>query len=435
MADNYKILAQTTAASIEPDSGLNQANVVYTVPANTQVAISSVSLINSSIVPESYSIGIVRSQEALSSYNKVDYNVGSEIYIAFPAGLGIFITSTNGIDWDITGSGEFFPGETYWNMSDIAYGADRFIAVGTFNAPTGLSYDGVSWTKLPALQSSNIVYGNGLFVAVRYSSAYSYSTDGITWTEGSLPTAGQSLRIWYANNKFVILSSDSFGLYSTDGITWNQSTVPAVSGLSRPTYGNDRFVAISVPYDISTNSYIAGPAIISTDGIVWTQVPTPAGITTWNNAVAYGNGLFVIVDTNNLLTARSTDGVSWVVGSLPAGYQFSSINYAGDRFIVGGKNHGAYSYDANTWTIFQLPTNPLFANASYSKIVFGSSLQSLQANIPVINTSQTIIPTRSIESNTVDEITGGITLSAGDQIRVYSESEDLIVQVYGVEIS
>ena len=52
-----------------------------------------------------------------------------------------------------------------------------------------------------------------------------------------------------------------------------------------------------------------------------------------------------------------------------------------------------------------------------------------------ISDAQIIIPTRSIEPNTVDEITGGITLSAGDQIRVYSESPDLIVQVYGVEIA
>jgi hypothetical protein len=52
----------------------------------------------------------------------------------------------------------------------------------------------------------------------------------------------------------------------------------------------------------------------------------------------------------------------------------------------------------------------------------------------LISVAQTIIPTRSIEPSVVDEIVGGITLSAGDQIRVYSEFPDLIAQVYGVEI-
>jgi hypothetical protein len=54
--------------------------------------------------------------------------------------------------------------------------------------------------------------------------------------------------------------------------------------------------------------------------------------------------------------------------------------------------------------------------------------------IKTLSSTQTIIPTRSIEPNVVDEIVGGITLSAGDQIRIYSESPDLIAQVYGVEI-
>jgi hypothetical protein len=56
-------------------------------------------------------------------------------------------------------------------------------------------------------------------------------------------------------------------------------------------------------------------------------------------------------------------------------------------------------------------------------------------NVLLLSVAQTIVPTRSIEPNVVDEIVGGITLSEGDQIRIYSESPDLIAQVYGVEIA
>lgn len=52
-----------------------------------------------------------------------------------------------------------------------------------------------------------------------------------------------------------------------------------------------------------------------------------------------------------------------------------------------------------------------------------------------ISATQTIIPTRTIEPGAVDEIVGGITLSAGDQIRTDSDSTDLTVHIYGVEIS
>lgn len=70
MADNYKILAQTTAASTEPNTGENQANVVYTVPENTQAAISSVSLINSSATSEDYSLGVVRADDVQASIDE-----------------------------------------------------------------------------------------------------------------------------------------------------------------------------------------------------------------------------------------------------------------------------------------------------------------------------------------------------------------------------
>jgi hypothetical protein len=72
MADNYKILAQTTAASVEENSNLNQANIVYTVPANTQASISSISFINTSSIAEDYYLGIVMATDAGASVDEND---------------------------------------------------------------------------------------------------------------------------------------------------------------------------------------------------------------------------------------------------------------------------------------------------------------------------------------------------------------------------
>jgi hypothetical protein len=90
----------------------------------------------------------------------------------------------------------------------------------------------------------------------------------------------------------------------------------------------------------------------------------------------------------------------------------------------------AYSTDGITWTQTTLPTS----SNNWRSVIYGQPIQQLQTTASSLSNTQTIIPTRSIEPNQVDEIVGGITLSPGDQIRVYSESEDLIVQVYGVEI-
>jgi hypothetical protein len=100
--------------------------------------------------------------------------------------------------------------------------------------------------------------------------------------------------------------------------------------------------------------------------------------------------------------------------------------YGNGRFVATGGFGAAYSTDGISWTLTTL------ANSSdWSFVTYGGTPA---AQINSISNGQTIIPNRSIAPNVVDEIVGGITLSAGDQVRVLSESPDVIVQVYGVEI-
>jgi hypothetical protein len=46
-----------------------------------------------------------------------------------------------------------------------------------------------------------------------------------------------------------------------------------------------------------------------------------------------------------------------------------------------------------------------------------------------------MIPTKTLATGASDELVGGITLSAGDQIRIFSTSPDIYAHIYGVEIS
>lgn len=60
------------------------------------------------------------------------------------------------------------------------------------------------------------------------------------------------------------------------------------------------------------------------------------------------------------------------------------------------------------------------------------------SDVPTSSTSQNYqkaISNRSILSGEVHEIKGGITLSAGDQIRILSNTNSIVASIYGVEIA
>ena len=73
------------------------------------------------------------------------------------------------------------------------------------------SPQGVTWTQrtLPVSASwQSVTYGNGLFVAVAYSSSIAAtSPDGITWTQRTLPTSPNWRSVTYGNGLFVAVAS------------------------------------------------------------------------------------------------------------------------------------------------------------------------------------------------------------------------------------
>ena len=76
-------------------------------------------------------------------------------------------------------------------------------------------------------------------------------------------------------------------------------------------YGNGVFVAIDSSYNTSATS----TCVISTDnGKTWTQYDMPIGDL---YSVAYGNGVFVAVNYSSNTSATSTDnGVTWTQQSM-----------------------------------------------------------------------------------------------------------------------
>jgi hypothetical protein len=74
-------------------------------------------------------------------------------------------------------------------------------------------------------------------------------------------------------------------------------------------------------------------------------------------------------------------------------------------------------------------------NGSVAGDYYLGAVKSADSSTPGISNTQTIIPTKTLAAGTTHEIVGGITLSAGDEIRIYSESPDITAHIYGVELS
>jgi photosystem II stability/assembly factor-like uncharacterized protein len=215
-------------------------------------------------------------------------------------GSGKIAYSTDGVSWtagaeNILGMGN--------GIHAIAYGNNRFVAVG-FQSKMAYSDDnGVTWTAVadstiwqftnslgilvtPAITA--IAYGNNRFVAVgEYSGRMAYSADGANWTTVAdrpftysidaitFGTAGN------AGGRFVVGGLPGTA-YSANGESWTFIDAPVYTdGLS---WGNNRFVSLGMD----------GRIEYSADAVTWTRVAN-SPFTRTSSVVAYGNGRFIAV--------------------------------------------------------------------------------------------------------------------------------------------
>ena len=216
----------------------------------------------------------------------------------------------------------------------------------------------------------HVCYGNGKFVAISYdTNVFAYSSDGITWTQGTMPSSQILNSICYGNDKFMVMPSSASTsppyTYTYDNIIFTEISTPSsawfviddtklgqenysISENNMPSsqywtsicYGDDKFVAI-----ISDSDVFA----YSSDGINWTEGTLPSS-QAWDS-VCYGNDKFVAIARSNIF-AYSSDGINWTEGNMPSEHMWSSVCYGNDKFVVVSyqSNVFAYSSDGINWT-------------------------------------------------------------------------------------
>jgi hypothetical protein len=296
-------------------------------PTKTQTVTPTTTLIN--IVNNFIAIADNSNVTALSSNNGSSWSLnnltatrswkdvayGASKFIACAYGSSDYEYSTNGITWT---SSNFNVTNVNNQWTCITYANNKFIILANSSANGIISTDGINWTKFtlpfqiyiggpnaPSASSWNgCAYGNGIFVAMNYnSSTIATSTDGITWTQRSLPITNNWNDIIYGD-KFAIVASQTDKIaYSTNGISWTTADLPESAGWKSIAYGNNTYVAIG---------YNLANIIVSNDLINWTSNIVLNG--PWNKIIYKNNTFIIIGSTTTVLT--STNGINWTQRSI-----------------------------------------------------------------------------------------------------------------------
>ena len=276
------------------------------------------------------------------------------------------------------------------NLSGKSNAISRFVALSNAN-PAYSNDNGATWTlgSWPSAGGWNCIFWgggtNGKFIAAKRSTNIAaYSSDGISWTQITLPIQAAWITGCYANNGVYVLIAANAAvggdvnngtLSSTDGITWTTRTPVTLGASWNATWsGNGRFVSVS-------NSNAA--AMTSTDGITWTN-RTMTTNPSWSDVV-YGvgssGGRFVAIAAGSDSYNYSTDGITWTAGFMPT-FPWNGIVFGNNQFVaIGGINStfAATSPNGSTWTQRTMPQGQwkslAFGNGTYVAVGYSHATQ------------------------------------------------------------
>lgn len=269
-------------------------------------------------------------------------------------------------------------GASVYGVADLdAIGGDMFayvvgvvgIATTMFGCVAG---SGASATNVNGAAGGTGSVGSGVD-GVPVSGGYGGSTFYIAGSDvaGSLPIAtsvdaaawdsrATPLRNYrgfaFGNNIIVAITSTTVALWSNDGINWTEETCPEI--VFSVTYGNGLFVAVGID-----------AIMTSPDGKTWTSQTSPQA-NTWMS-VTYGAGLFVVVSldgTNRVAT--SPDGVTWTLRNAASASQWLTVTFGNNLFV--STSNGSAVQTSSDGIIWNAQTGA--AANQWLSLAYGNSL-------------------------------------------------------------
>lgn len=232
----------------------------------------------------------------------------------------------------------------------ICYGNGKFIIMGKHQY-YAYSTDGITWKEglMPTNRTwTDVCYGNNKFACIAYNSnTFAYSSDGLSWTEVNTSTSGQWIGMTYGNGKFIaVLTYSTVFSYSTDGIKWTEGTLPSKKYWAKPFYGNGKYIILS-----SSSTYL-----YSTNGTSWTSGTISSTSRQWYTGI-YADGKYIIVAFASNVIGYSTNGTNWTEKSIgTAACKWYSVVYGNGKWVAITYDSYAYalSDDGSSWTVYAL---------------------------------------------------------------------------------
>lgn len=326
-----------------------------------------------------------------SRASKVVYSGDHQLFVAVSSSGNYFYTSPDGETWE-----RRTYNRSMTSVYGLAYGNGVFVEVGS---DIQYSSDGITWSSATGMtprESRSIVFSNGLFMAVGYSTdasgdwgAICVSNNGINWRHKYTTLNIILYSVAFANGIFVIGGNNGFmleslngqeytirqeGIYyisasggvfqgdvvvinnnfvyvngrniskSVDGVNWIQREINIVMGVYSIAFGNNIYVAVGYGGKIAT----------SQDLETWTERVSEtiiSGIIVNLRNVKYSEelGLFIAVgDRGAILT--SPDGENWTSRTSGVTTNFQSLCCNENVIVAVGTNRIMTSTDGITWT-------------------------------------------------------------------------------------
>lgn len=274
-------------------------------------------------------------------------------FVAGGAG-GKLMRSANGTDWEVGRAGEEGDG---W-FRDVAFANGRFFAYGD----GGLFYtsaDGLSWTSETLTGIEQVrAYHNGFYI----SSRQKRGTDYAALTESAINALGNTGATLVVGDHLVTVGWHGVVGTSPDGITWTNRSDQLGERFSSIAFGNGLFVMV----DGASNRLLTSPG-----GKFWTQ--RFESVHSLRTNVAFGGGAFSLL-TVEKTCVRSVDGIHWEETDvvMPFISDTRGLHYLNGRFVTVGNSGGiASSTDGGlTWETHDVGTDARLADIAFANGVY-----------------------------------------------------------------
>jgi hypothetical protein len=347
----------------------------------------------------SFIIGAIRNWKYITKGSKfVTITAGGSASISYA------ISSEDGFSW----GNEVQLGSGY-TMSGITWSGEAFLALrsqfqGVATDTILRSTDAIAWSDI-TLPSTNTWIGiasdgNGTLVALSNNQVTAYSVDhGATWNAGTVGGSDTWDGIVYGNGQFIVFSEIGNIARSTDGINWTFEigALPA-KPWTEITYGNGRFVAVSTTALGDSGSSVS----YSFNGIDWYTNEISEEFTN----ITYGAGVFILTGPGTKF-ARSAEGKVWRLTDRDNNdYQTTT---------TGSWGHAAYGN--GIWVVVNTNSNNFNRIATGAQpIVRVNILTSRITKFVIFDTGSnfTSVPSVTVfDPNVVDDVTFDLKINNG----------------------